>query len=1272
MKPLGSTLLSIAHARVCLVVAVALGLLAYASPAAAASVPTTLWQVPAGEPYAGGRGAGEIFNPRAVAADPSSGDVFVGDSSNHRIDEFTAWGVFVKAFGWKVNAQAPVEELQVCTAETGCQGGTLGSGTGQFQDETGLAVGADGRIYVAENESYRVQAFEPNGDFSVMFGREVNKTKTEASAPEAERNRCPVDPTDVCQAGVSGTGPGEFSNSDGASSDYIAGGPGGSIYVGDVGRIEKFDADGNFTGEIAGPALTGKTVRALDVDGAGNSYVTTFADSGFEASPTVLKLGPGGEELASFDVPEASFNPRYKRTLNAVALATNGNLYAVSDAHEVFGATWSEPRIIEFGPVGNVLIPTEAEEEAEEERGEESIPPEPFLFGQVYNFNASSLSYVISGLATSSACGIEGEDLYAAYTSFPNSLLRAYGPHPDPSVCPPPPVAPSIEDTFATSVNTDGATVQAKINPHFWGGTTYYVQYGTGKCSEGGCGEEQPNPPGSELGSQGGVGVNAPAVFLGSLIPGTTYHYRFVAQSSGGGPTLGPEASFTTAEPALPLKADCPNQAFRVGRAAPLPECRAYELVSPLDKQGADILALVPPVEGIFARIDQSSVSGDRFTYSAYRPFGQVSSSPYSSQYLASRDPGGGWSNAGISPPRGRPLLSATYSDDAEYKAFSPDLCNGWLRFEFEPDPPLDPNEIDGYMNLYRKDLCGGGGYEALTTVSPPHSPKVQSYLPEIQGYSGDGRCTVFRSNDSLTPEAPYLGELKFVLYEDCGGTLRLVAILPDGTPAATPSTAGVGNLGQEENYGYQHRSAGVFSAISEDGSRIYWTTPGTGAGKLYLRINADKPQSAMSEGSCSEPEMACTLPVSEKASSGNARFWAASADGTHAIFSIPQDGEKENLYEYDVSNPLKPRAKLIAKGVTGVMGASEDVSRVYFASKSVLAPGASAGQPNLYFFERGGSSRFIATLAQIDASTVLSNYSAAIEDIPSRRNSRVTADGLHAVFISAAPLTGFANIDQASAKPDLEVFAYDASAEGGRGRLVCVSCDPSGTRPRGREVDPGLEVWAAARIPAWEMDMHGSSVISEDGSRVFFDSYTPLVQRDTNGREDVYEWHSAESKQACEEIGAERYAPDSHGCLSLISSGDSSKDSEFLEASPDGEDVFFATDASLLAQDPGLIDVYDARVDGGFPPPPGPPAACEGEACQKAPPPPNDPTPASASFKGEGNAKPAPAGRKHCPKGRRKVTKRGKAHCVKRRHARHAHHKRSRRHGNPDRRSHR
>jgi hypothetical protein len=136
---------------------------------------------------------------------------------------------------------------------------------------------------------------------------------------------------------------------------------------------------------------------------------------------------------------------------------------------------------------------------------------------------------------------------------------------------------------------------------------------------------------------------------------------------------------------------------------------------------------------------------------------------------------------------------------------------------------------------------------------------------------------------------------------------------------------------------------------------------------------------------------------------------------------------------------------------------------------------------------------------------------------------------------------------------------------------------------------------------------------INADGTQVYFNTAQPLVPRDTNNRQDLYEW------QANGSDGCARPA----GCVSLISGGDAPADAYFLDASASGRDVFFSSRESLLPSAEGeTVKVYDARVGGGFSETT---LACTGTGCQGiAPAPPIFATPASVTFAGVGNFAPA------------------------------------------------
>ncbi|MGC1164773.1 MAG: hypothetical protein WA862_01560 [Solirubrobacterales bacterium] len=1167
---------------------------------AAVPAPDLLWQAPEGGKT--GSEAGHLDSPIGLATDPNTGHVFVLDRGNTRVDEFTAWGEFVKAWGWGVatgDSQPQTCGPQAAPPTTTCLPGIKGTSAGQFGGlRGGIAVDEAGDVYVADMENTRVQKFDAEGNFLLMFGGEVNKT-TGADV-------CTALSGDTCGKGVAGEGDGHFELEGGQSGNgrYLATGVGGAVFVGDRGRIQEFDADGSFESKvILGGELTGKTVTNLEVDTAGNFYVVA------EGVPKIRKLSPTGTELMTFGV-----NPHPA----ALALDDSGNLYTTFEFREV----------IAFSPSGAALIPTGA--------GFGEPPKEKMGI-----FALASNTVTDSGAA----------DIYLAVGStqseFDTSYVSAYGP--PPLKWPPPQRPPDITAQYAVSVDSDGAALRAEINPRYWADTSYYLEYGTGKCSEGGCQTAVPVPPGVPLGAgQAGFAATTKAIQLGGLAPQSTYHYRFVAQSEGseGQPVRGvggkigadgAEGTFTTKGPSAPPNTACPNGAFRGGASARLPDCRAYEMVTPVEKNNTDIAPLINAPSDP-AALNQSALAGGRLTYTTSQAFGDAQGAPYVSQYIADRGTSG-WQSRAITSPQGLTKVSNIITRiEVEYRAFTADLCSGVL-LNFS-SALLAPGAMEGFANLYNRTTCGTVAYGAINNSQPPNLPQGNGLPPELLGISADGSCAAFQFGDQLTPDAnpgtPGTAT-NLQLYENCGGQLRLVSVLPNGTASKKDSSVGT-------YQGYGIRTASVKNGVSADGSTIYWSPRVDGmenGGNLYVRINASQPQSNVNVTKCTEPALACTLTVSSRSS----QFWGAASDGSAALYTIKDTGSPlyGNLYRYDLA---ARKSTLIAGDVLGLLGASEDLSRIYFVSEEALAPGATAGKANLYLHEvdGGGDFRYIGALSSADAQAHV-NRSSAVNVEPVKHTSQVSPSGSAAAFMSAASLTGYDNIDANSGEADMEIFLYDASANGGAGRLNCVSCNPSGARPTGRQLDDeinhGLGTWAAARIPAAQSQLYAPRALAESGRRLFFESFEALVPGDSNGKVDVYEWEAPGSGDCSE--AAPSYSPPNGGCLALISSGESPSDSRFVDASADGTDVFFSTASSLLPQDPGLVDIYDARVGGGYPAPPPQAAACEGEACQGPIQAPNDPTPASAAFEGPGNVRAKPSPR--CTRGKA----RRKGRCVNR-----------------------
>jgi len=1175
--------------------------------------------------------------PRSIAADPSlPGNLYVVDGGNARIDEFSPWGDFLRAWGWGVRDEAT--ELQSCDTATGCVKGIEGSGDGQFMTAEAATVDGAGDVYVIDAENHRVQKFDPSAgpnedeaQFVLMFGFNVNKTKLDEGAPEPQRNVCTAASTDVCQAGSGGSGPGRLGGGEFAYLNRIAASPtGNSVFVAEGGQIQRFSAGGVYEETIEEGCLAGKTIGALALDGSGNLYVAIAG----EAEVKKLKpSGPTADCLPPTFPPEAAADrPR------ALALDGSGNLYVV------LASTGIEPeRVQKYAPSGECLTCGEG--------GEEGKP----------GFDRTSSGSQLRSIAATSACKVD--DVYVTHFSAgTQSFFRSFGEHPDPQLCLPPKVPPVITAQYALSAEFDNATLRAEINPKFWAGsvgeTNYYVQYGTAACIELGwgapCVETQPSPPGVKL-NAGAVNeaVKITPLTLDGLGEDTTYRYRFVAESTGGGPVYGldpdgpegeEEASFDDGLGGSfrtyrkELIQPCPaNDTFRFGPSALLPDCRAYEMVSPPDKEGGDVVALLETRGSLPAVLSQSAISGTRLAYGSYRSFGGSPAGPYTSQYLAARRDGVAWETHPISPPRGKQIYEGVgRQSDTEFKAFSTDLCQGWLQSFAEP--PLEQLAPAGVSDIYRRtdQECGGPAYEGLNRTSPP-SKEGGAFQMELQGFSEDGTSSVFVANDAVAVGG---SEGIYQLYGARDGAERFLCVLPGGAPFTGPCVAG-GNT--EDVAGKTGREANVLGAFAADGSRVYWTAleedgagSGGGPGEIYLRKNP------FGEGpECGEEGSPCTVAASKAAeeleSSAGSQFWSAAKNGSRALFTTGG-----TLYEYRAADETTHE---IAGEFEGFMGASDDATRSYFASKEALggpnAEGktAAVGEQNLYFHEVGGPLRFIGELVPEAPSF------GPLAALPRWHTSRVSPDGLHAAFKSRAALTGYDNTDLATGEADGEVFLYEANANGGGGELLCVSCNPSGARPRGGFDQAEA---TAGQISVFETSLYGARVLAEDGSRLYFESYDSLLPRDSNGRKDVYQWEAL-GTGGCNESSSS-YSLENRGCIDLISSGLSKLDSEFTDATPSGDDIFFATLSTLLPQDYGLYDIYDARVGGGLPTPPGPEPECEGEGCQNPPAPPEFQMPATSNYQGPGNLAPEKNG---CSKGRRRVTKNGKTHCTKKKVAR-------------------
>jgi hypothetical protein len=1246
----------------------ALALLLWASPASA-----DLEFCPAGE-GAGQCGAPQRVNAqRGLAVDTGSGHLYVADEANNRIDVFASDGAFLFAFGWGVDSGAAA--LETCTEASACQAGLTGSGAGQFNRPTGVTVDNDPAsanhhfVYAVDAENARVQLFDPTSP-------PVKVVRSIGSEGEAEGQ--------FVKGGIS-----------------IAAGPAGVLYAvdnirlpGDIikQRLQRFEASGVLIPPQA-ILLEGHLTfaRAIAVDAAGNLWITGQESGLRKYSPTGAPIaGPFEPEVnfasngLAIDATGDLYTAQGEGPFNVIAAydpagnilrrfaytAVNGGSFGNSinglAAHtsalgEVFfsqrtGGINGAIAYVFQPPAGPIVAPPTLEVKelgsakatavaAVNPEGKATAVHFEFVDEATYLKDITELGaghgFDHAKSTPTKPLGAEGFTLKAAEallgcpdpaseagkplskcltleTKYRWRVVATNADGPGGGTVEGPPFttkeSPELGEVYATRVGTDTARLNGEVNPNAIPATGFFEYVDDGAyqkdIGEGGDGFAAGTkaPTGTPLDFGAGEGFATRGVAIYPLDPGTVYHYRLIADNQVVEPKIGHAEELRTFKP--PESEGCPpNEAARIGPGAFLPDCRAYEMVSPLDKAGGDIRVLETTL-GALAVLEQSSDSGEKLAYGSVRSFGGAASSPFTSQYIARRVAGKEWETHPIDSPRGRPVLGTIQQFETEFRAFSANLCDAWQTTFAEP--PLGEGGLAGYPNLYRRtdELCsedGAGHYEALAPIEPPKGlPPGQKLGMKLLGVSADGEHAVFLANDKLAEGG---GKGQRQLYESVRGEApHFACILPGGGAVSVSCTGGSVEGGGEPG--------AQIGRISSNGERIFWSTPGRGEGKIYVRIGGTQTV-AVSQAGEEESGMSASW------------FWGAAADGSKAIFSTlhPEAGVSD-LYEFDVDTE---ETHPIAEGVLGVLGISEDANRVYFASSEVLSgeetnsngDKAQAGKANLYLHEAGkGSSEFIGTLSEADLNRAVSSAWYG------NHTSRVSPDGAHAAFVSVAPLTGYDNKGAQSGKATEEIYRYDATTN----ELSCVSCNPSGARPAG-----------PATIPFWESPMHAARVLSDDGRRLYFQSADALTARDSNGRIDVYQWEEA-GAGGCEVSDAD-FSPSAGGCVELVSSGQSPLDSRFVESSPSGDDVFFATGASLLPQDFGVFDIYDARVGGGLPIPPTPPPPCEGDACHAQIPAPEEPTPASSDYVAP-PAKGKPAKRR-CAKGKRRVSRQGKSRCV-------------------------
>jgi hypothetical protein len=1160
-----------------------------------------------------GEGAGQFREPWGVGVDQASGDVYVADVKNKRIDEFEASGGFVRAWGWSVLNRA--EEFQSCTTITTCKEGREGVGPGELSEgHMGVAVDNDplsssyGDVYVDDSGGKRVEKFGSSGEFLLAFDAESGYG-TIAVGPAGRvylGGKASVqvfEPSGVLSETISLT---SLSSTGNVTALAVDGS--GDVFVTDEGvsGVREFEADGT---EMATRFDAGsETAQDLTVDGSGDLFVGETSVVGKPGTFRVVEYSLSGVELASFDNESAL---GFREGIAFASVLGVGELYVTNSTEtsadvSVVGVPVSGPPVIEPDSVsatggrrGHATVKATLDAEGSPTTYHvEYVSEAAFLV----NGYAGALSTPEVSLGSKFAevpvsvelSGLEPGGTY--HYRIVASSAKGSESSPDQTVEAVPPAL--IDGPWVADVSSTSATFAAEIDP-LGSSTEYRIEYGlTGAYGEtltGNVGEGEGYVP---------VGVHRQ-----DLAPDMVYHYRVVVHNEAG-LYAGPDHLFVT-------------QAAG-GQELSLPDGRAWELVSPADKNGALIGALQNKEPF------QAAADGSAIAYPASEPVGEGAVGRNKEAMILSKRSVDGWSSQDISAPNSLPGPEESQArspnrEGAAVKVFSADLSLG-LYEPGEAGLPLLSAEATG-MTLYLRDDANGT-YLPLETPGTRFEDERMRFL----GGTPDLSHVIFESSAALTPGA-VAGSSKEQygenLYEWSGARLQLVNITPAGT---SEPAAFLGNNGGNNEGGMTTR------AISSDGRWVVWANKpfygDNGAGaqvSLYVRdMVAGKTFQLGGE---------------------YPRFETMSSDGSKVFFVETDEHRGGDLYMFDTATGTD--MDLTADHGAGepnagvrdaVMGASEDGSYVYFVATGVLANGAVKGADNVYVLhdsEGNWTTTYIATLAGEDVKTWgQPGGQADLRHV----SSRVSSNGHYLAFMSERPLTGYDNLDAVSGQPDEEVYLYDAVSN----RLICASCDPTGARPVGvfddrdfkeallADLDTSWSAnegsgnhWLAGSIPGWVTNSEALSFYQprylSDSGRLFFDSPDALVPQDTNGLEDAYEYEPV-GVGSCAEASA-TFGMASGGCVSLISSGQSSGESIFMDASENGNDVFFATNSKLTGEDyDTAYDVYDAHVCSTEVPcrseVVGPPPCTSGDSCKAAPSPQPEifgPAP-SATFSGVGN----------------------------------------------------
>jgi hypothetical protein len=719
--------------------------------------------------------------------------------------------------------------------------------------------------------------------------------------------------------------------------------------------------------------------------------------------------------------------------------------------------------------------------------------------------------------------------------------------------------APVVSNVRSANVTESTAELRGDINPRS-AHTTYEFEWGTSPAY----GNSIPVPAGDA--GAGTVKVPVSAALAG-LDSGITYHFRLVATNDYG-TTASPDQTFGFYPPA------CPNSQLRQEtRSADLPDCRAYELVTPTFAAGATIMPASGPTTSLAtspARIAYGVVWG------LFDPSTGEGLNAFSDAYVSTRS-ATGWSQryvgiqGGDNPPgQGTAMGGPPAAGFGVMTGYSPVATQRGVQASPNLDRVINYNW--GYPGqVYWAGSVGSNVPYVWDSVSGKLLERWPQDFAQVPGgehavgvpqASADFTHLIFSSSavfaeggegneeeiECCTGVSEVWPKASVYDYEVASGTTILASTKKNGTPfkgrALDVSDDGSHILMAEEMVLGPNQSQPPepkeFLAEAQITGPLYLRVDGTETFEIapgrkieYAGSTADGATVYIASDEQLTPD--------DHDSSRDLFVWHESEPDSLTRVSV---GNHDDAGDTDACSPVEAwsvKCGISVIHMTSHFGLttgnghtdsylSSESGDIYFESPEQLAGArGAAGERNIYLY-REGSVRFVATMKA-------SNRIARMQ---------VTPDGRHMALTTGSNLTEY---DSAG---HLEMFLYDPET----GRVTCASCRSNGQPPAG--------------------DVMGSQnglFLTSDG-RAFFSTTDSLVSRDTNEEVDVYEFTEGKPQLITTGLGP-----------GIALTGGLQQYPGLVNVSANGTDVYFASTDVLTTQDHNgtQLKIYDARTGGGF-----------------------------------------------------------------------------------------